>query len=117
MICSTTTTLQPGGYKEPAVVYRSAAGASGITIGRVPDHIRMNWNGARSLIAAPGFEVRKERCSSHIIALAEKVRAPRPTGSKPSTCIHPPHPYTTDIWEDTGARRVLQRQQGHGQDV
>ncbi|EFQ33729.1 uncharacterized protein GLRG_08873 [Colletotrichum graminicola M1.001] len=158
MICGTSTTLQPGGYNESAFAYRYATGASGITIGHVPDHIRMstlgiaghhmfenydpvvqeaspvrqqripitsragsqtkttrilfghgkaggiNWNGVRSLIAAPGFEVRKERYSSHMIALTEKVRAPRLPVSKPSTCIHPPHPQTTGISEDTGAR-------------
>ncbi|WDK20987.1 hypothetical protein CGRA01v4_12276 [Colletotrichum graminicola] len=104
MICGTSTTLQPGGYNESAFAYRYATGASGITIGHVPDHISINWNGVRSLIAAPGFEVRKERYSSHMIALTEKVRAPRLPVSKPSTCIHPPHPQTTGISEDTGAR-------------
>ncbi|KAK1973891.1 hypothetical protein LZ30DRAFT_787432 [Colletotrichum cereale] len=37
----TTTTLQPEGYKEPAVTYPPPAGGSGITIGRVPDHTKM----------------------------------------------------------------------------
>ncbi|KZL67618.1 hypothetical protein CT0861_04460 [Colletotrichum tofieldiae] len=126
IICGNIITTQPGSYKEPAFICRSAVDDSGVDIDDVPDgtktstvnmashqtfgnfdHVTkavrvlfghgrgtFNWDSAKSLIAALGFEALKESGSGYAIAWTDKVRVPQTPRSKPSICPHAPRPHT-----------------------